>query len=268
MQSIEVTGKSIEEATELAASKLGVAAKEVKITVLEESKGLFGKTQVRVQAEVSEKKAKPATKAVVETQPEAEVEAKPAPKKTTKKKAAVEAEPAAEEAAAEPASDSEDEPAESEVVATDEDAEELVAMMQNLMKKGGLDVDIQVKGIAGKYVTVSLDGKDVSHLIGKQGEVLNALQSLVNIMIGRKLNKGFRATIDSGDFRTRREEILEKLAKNLADEVVKRQEEAVLDALPAFERRVVHRVLQKLPGVTTYSEGEEPNRHVVIAPKV
>lgn len=264
MQTIEVTGKSVAEATELAASKLGVTAKEVKVTVLEESKGLFGKTTVRVQAEVVTPKAKATAKAVVEEKAPAATEEK-APKKTSRKKAA---EPV-EEPEAEPVAVVETEATngEAEVVASDEDAAALVSMMETLMEKGGLDVEIKVKGIQGKYVTVSLDGKDVSHLIGKQGEVLNALQSLVNIMIGRKLDRGFRATIDSGDFRTRREEILEKLARSLAEEVVKRQEEAVLDALPAFERRVVHRVLQTLPEVTTYSEGEEPNRHVVIAPR-
>lgn len=265
MQTIEVTGKTLAEATELAASKLGKTEKEIKVTVLEESKGLFGKTTVRVQAEVLEAKAKTSGKAVAEEKaPVAEVEK--APKKTTKKKVAESVEAPVEEPAV-PAGKIEEVEGDGEAVATEDDAAALVGLMDSLMEKGGLDVKIIVKEIQGKYVTVSLDGKDVSYLIGKQGEVLNALQSLVNIMIGRKLDRGFRATIDSGDFRANREKILEKLARSLAEEVVKRQEEAVLDALPAFERRVVHRVLQTLPDVKTYSEGEEPNRHVVIAPR-
>jgi spoIIIJ-associated protein len=113
---------------------------------------------------------------------------------------------------------------------------------------------------------VQLDGKDVAHLVGKHGEVLNALQYLINIMAGRRFGNGVRVTLDGNDFRKRREDQLTQLAQNIADQVRKRQEEAVLDALPAFERRIVHKALSDLGGITTYSEGEEPNRRVVIAP--
>jgi spoIIIJ-associated protein len=75
-----------------------------------------------------------------------------------------------------------------------------------------------------------------------------------------------RVTLDGNDFRRRREDQLTKLAQSIADQVAKRGEEAVLDALPAFERRIVHKALSEYGGVQTYSEGEEPNRRVVIAP--
>lgn len=95
---------------------------------------------------------------------------------------------------------------------------------------------------------------------------MNALQYLVNIVSGRKMQNGVRATIDANDYRRRREDALTNLANKIADQVVQRGEEAVLDALPAFERRIVHKALSVRTGIVTYSEGEEPNRRVVIAP--
>ena len=68
------------------------------------------------------------------------------------------------------------------------------------------------------------------------------------------------------DYRKRREDALTNLATKIAEQVLERQEEAVLDALPAFERRIVHKALSTIGGIATYSEGEEPNRRVVIAP--
>jgi hypothetical protein len=80
------------------------------------------------------------------------------------------------------------------------------------------------------------------------------------------LDAGIRATLDGNDYRRRREEALTQLASKIAAQVLDRGEEAVLDALPAFERRIVHKALSEIDGVTTYSEGEEPNRRVVIVP--
>jgi spoIIIJ-associated protein len=102
--------------------------------------------------------------------------------------------------------------------------------------------------------------------VGKHGDVLNAMQYLVNIIASRRIERGVRATLDGNDYRRRREEALTTLAQRIAEQVQKRGEEAVLDALPAFERRIVHKALGEISGVTTYSEGEEPNRRVVIAP--
>jgi spoIIIJ-associated protein len=153
-----------------------------------------------------------------------------------------------------------------EVVATEEDESAIAAIVAQLMESGDLDVQVEETSRQGKYVNVVLDGKDAAHLVGKHGEVLNALQYLVNVMLTQKRKNGVRATIDGGNYRRKREEALTKLATNIANEVKKRGEEAVLDALPAFERRIVHKVLSEIEGISTYSEGEEPNRRVVIAP--
>ncbi len=263
MQSIETTGKTVEEATKTAATKLGVAEDQLTVTVIEETKGLFGKSTVRIKAEV--KSAEPAPKPAAKEAPKAEKpeeEAKPVKKgraKTTKK----EEEKVVEE---KPAPAAAEETEEAEVAATDEDGEQFIALIDDLISKAELEVVAKVTQVSGRYVNIELDGKDVAYLVGKHGEVLNALQYLVNIIAGRKFGNGVRATIDGNHYRNRREQQLTAHAQRVADEVIKRGEEAVLDALPAFERRIVHKALSEYKGISTYSEGEEPNRRVVIAP--
>ena len=282
MPSIEITAKNVADATAAAALKLGVPAPSLSVTVLEETKGLFGKSSVRIRAEVAEAKEAPAAAekpapakarksakaAPVKADPEPEPEpvaAAPEPKadepkkggRRGKEKIGAEETPAAEEAHA---------GREADVQATAADGEALVALVHDLMAKAGLEVRAQAKEISGRYVTIELDGQDAAHLVGKQGEVLNATQYLVNIIAGRRFNNGVRATLDGNNYRRKREVRLEAMATELAKQVRARGEEAVLDALPAFERRVVHKVLSTLEGITTYSEGEEPNRRVVIAP--
>lgn len=287
MQTLEITAKTLEDAKQAAAEKLGVPAERVNVTVLEEVKGLFGKSSVRVRAEV-EPEAPAATPepTPVETlndmqgavDPLVDVresgrrrrgnrrDDKPAAKAPAS--SASNSAPAGSDApVSEPASGT-DSPADEreETVANAADAEDLKAIVVELLDAAGMQVDVKVGEISGRYANLILDGKDVAFLVGKHGEVLNALQYLVNIVAGRRLERNVRATLDGNDYRRRREEALTQLATQIADQVRERGEEAVLDALPAFERRIVHKALSVLEGVTTYSEGEEPNRRVVIAP--
>jgi spoIIIJ-associated protein len=95
---------------------------------------------------------------------------------------------------------------------------------------------------------------------------LNALQYLCNVIASRKVTNGIRVTLEGDEYRQRREQILTQMALEVAEEVKKRGEEAVLAPLPAFERRIIHQALVEFAGVETYSEGEEPERCVVIAP--
>lgn len=287
MTAIEVTGKSLDEAKRLAADKLGVSADTLDVTVLEEAKGkgLFGQSKVRIRAEA--RATETAVAVLPETvDPEAQEKAKeaflsegPAVVKTEKKPARstggrrgakkTEEEPVAAAAEEPPAEvrngEAEPEPRE-EVVATQEHGDQMVALLDELLNSASLSVSAKVTQISGRYVTIEIDGKDVAFLVGKHGEVLNAMQYLLNIIAGRKFNNGVRATLDGNNYRHRREEALTKLATNIANEVKARSEEAVLDALPAFERRIVHKALADFEGISTYSEGEEPNRRVVIAP--
>jgi spoIIIJ-associated protein len=281
MEAIEISASTLEAAKKAAADKLGAPVDSLNVTVLEESKGLFGKGTVRIRAEApgsavveeapregkakrgrTAKAAAPAEESVPEQAPEEAAEpveeAKPARRGRSAKAAA--AMPAAEEPAAVAA---EERP---EVVATKEDGEAMLKLLKGILSAGNLDVKATLSDVSGRYVNLVIDGRDVGHLIGKQGEVLNALQYILNIIGNQQIGNGVRATVDGNDYRQRREEALTKLANTIADQVIQRGEEAVLDALPAFERRIVHKALSENAKVSTYSEGEEPNRRVVIAP--
>ena len=290
MQTVEITAKTVVEATKAAAEKLGVSKDALKVTVLEETKGLFGKSSVRIRAEVAEsapavvevaapaptkpakKSAKAAKAEVVAPAPIPEPEpvvAEPVVKEPAKKggKGKAKAEPKTEEVVVEVAAEEPKaaEP-ETEIVATAADGDQLTELVRELLTAANLQVNAKTGEIAGRYVNIHLDGKDAAFLVGKHGEVLNAMQYLVNIIAGRRFDNGVRATLDGNDYRRRREDALTQLATKIADQVKQRGEEAVLDALPAFERRIVHKALSTYEGISTCSEGEEPNRRVVIAP--
>lgn len=278
MDTLEIAASNLEEARAKAASQLGVDPSLVKLTVIEETKGLFGQGKVRVKAEAetaapaptraSRAKAKTETKAEAkaEAAPEAPVEEeKPKRGRTSRKKDDAPAATATPEATEAVDSDSNGAAA-PEVAASAKDADSLVGILNSLMEAADLDVNAKSTGLNGKYINVELDGRDVSYLVGRRGEVLNALQYLLNVICSRKVQPGVRVVVEGDSFRQRRADVLTKLALDIAEEVRNRSEEAVLDALPAFERRIVHQALVEFDGVTTYSEGEEPNRRVVIAP--
>ncbi|HRI44558.1 MAG TPA: RNA-binding cell elongation regulator Jag/EloR [Fimbriimonadaceae bacterium] len=273
METIEVQGKSLDEAKRTAAEKLGVEIDRIAAEVLEESKGLFGKAVVRIRASVQEIVAKPKGRAPkAEKSPEPASEPEPKPKRVAKPKPEP-AKPAravkkAPEPTVVPSEDGEDDEVErEEVVATDEDAGDLAEIVNEILELSDLKATVKPTGLNGRYVNLELDGKDVAYIVGKHGEVLNAFQYLVNVIAARQLENGVRVTLDGNNYRRRREEALCNLAVQIAEQVRSRGEEAVLDALPAFERRIVHKALSEFDGVSTYSEGEEPNRRVVIAPE-
>jgi spoIIIJ-associated protein len=272
MNTMEITAATVEQAVAEAAKKLGVDSADIDVTVLEETQGLFGKGKVRIRATAKAKASPPEPKEApapakavvepVEAAPEPVAEA-PAPRERRERP---KPRPKKEEEAAPAEAKTEDGEAEPEVVATQDDADELAGILTELLELADLEASAEVSELAGRYVTIRLDGQDVSFLVGRRGEVINALQYLMNVMSTRKLHNGVRVVLEGNDYRKKRQDVLTKLAMQIAEEVAKRGEEAVLDALPAFERRVVHKALSEFPGVVTYSEGEEPNRRVVIAP--
>lgn len=264
MDSITLQAKSLEEAARMAAEKLGVKPEDLDVVILEEGKGLFGKPSLRVRATV--RATVPTPEPAAEPSPAEQGAPPPAAESAeeTAPPSAAEAEPDAAPVEF-PLADEAEEPAE-DLVATEEEAQRLLEMAEEVLSLAHLHARIKVKSITGRYVNLELEGRDVAYLVGKHGEVLNALQYLLNLMAHRRMDRDVRLTLDANQYRRRREEALRELATRVAEEVRARKEEAVLDALPSFERRVVHRALAGVPGVTTYSEGEEPNRRVVIAP--
>lgn len=278
MDTLELSASTLEDAAAQAAAEWGVDPKDIKLTVLEETKGLFGKPgKLKVRAEKASAPKGKAKAAKAAPAPATEVKeeeaAAPAPVEETPAKPAKKARAPKKEAPKAEAADAPEAPAEEEggqsgeeVVASQAEADQMVEILNNLFSMGDLEATAKVSSLQGKYVNVEIDGKDTSFLVGRRGEVLNALQYLCNVIASRQIGSGIRIVIDGNSYRKRREQVLYKLATDIAVEVRERGEEAVLDALPAFERRIVHQALQDFEGVSTYSEGEEPNRRVVIAP--
>jgi spoIIIJ-associated protein len=144
--------------------------------------------------------------------------------------------------------------------------ERVTGWAQGLAAATGLDLTVQVTRDEGQALTIAFDGPDSKLLSGRRGEVLEALQVLAaSSCIGRGAPR-LHLLFDAGGYRQRREEILTQMARELADEVISTGQEAELEPLPALERRIIHQVLVEIPGIRTYSEGEDPNRYIVIAP--
>ena len=104
-------------------------------------------------------------------------------------------------------------------------------------------------------------------LIGKRGQTLDSLQYLVSLVVNKDAEDYIRVKVDTENYRLRRKETLENLAKNIAYKVKRTKRSVSLEPMNPYERRIIHSALQNDRYVTTYSEGEEPFRHVVVALK-
>ncbi len=114
---------------------------------------------------------------------------------------------------------------------------------------------------------IDLAGPEMGVLIGKRGQTLDSLQYLTNLAVNRSSENYTRVKIDTEDYRRRRKETLENLAKNMASKVKRTKKAVTLEAMNPYERRIIHSALQNDNNVTTHSEGEEPYRYVVITLK-
>ena len=115
-----------------------------------------------------------------------------------------------------------------------------------------------------KNIDVIIDGQDTSEIIGKKGQTLDALQYLANVVANKGKDDYYRLKLDTMNYRERRRKTLENLAKNTATKVKKVRHKIALDPMNPYERRIIHAYLQGDPQITTKSEGEEPNRRVVV----
>ena len=113
-------------------------------------------------------------------------------------------------------------------------------------------------------LSINMDGKNMGILIGKRGQTLDSLQYLTN-RVANKAQSGYvRVKLDTEDYRRRRKETLENLAKNIASKVKRTRHAVSLEPMNPYERRIIHSALQSDPAVSTHSEGEEPYRRVVV----
>jgi spoIIIJ-associated protein len=130
-----------------------------------------------------------------------------------------------------------------------------------------LDVDVEVE-TKGEEIHVHIDGDDLGPVIGRDGRVIDALQHLAFKAASAERTSGPspRVIVDAGDYRERRRRALEREADEAADDALANDRQVALDAMSAIERKVVHEYLRDRGDVETWSEGVEPDRHLVVAP--
>jgi spoIIIJ-associated protein len=116
-------------------------------------------------------------------------------------------------------------------------------------------------------VFVDIRGSDLGILIGRKAEILNALQYVINLILGKKLERWVQVVVDVEGYRARRERQLRQMADRMAEQAVKTGKRQYLEPMNAAERRIVHLELRNHPDVTTQSVGEDPTRKVTISPK-
>lgn len=130
-----------------------------------------------------------------------------------------------------------------------------------------LPCDVELDELEDGTYRLEVVGDDAGSVIGRYGNTLNALQYLAGLVTQRRTGEHVRLQVDAEGYRDRREAALVEQARTLAAEVAAAGQEAELDPLSAFERRIIHNALMDHPDVTTYSEGVEPERKVIIAPR-
>ncbi len=246
---LEMIAPTVEEAVERGASQLGIAKEMLNVEVLDSgSKGLFGLggRQARVRLSIKESGSEQISQPEAK-QPEAQ-SSKPTP---------IVSEPVA---------------AQKEPKAVDEDsvltlAKEIVA---DLLEKMHVTAEVNTKFVPPsdehdrKMVLVEIQGRDLSILIGRRSETLNALQYITSLIIAKEYGEWVPLMIDVQGYRERRERQLRVLARRMAEQVVHTNRRLNLEPMPANERRVIHLELRDHEFVATESVGEEPNRKVTI----
>ena len=115
-----------------------------------------------------------------------------------------------------------------------------------------------------RNIDIELSGDEMGVLIGKRGQTLDSLQYLVSLVVNKDVEEYIRVKVDTEDYRKRRKETLENLAKNIAYKVKRTKRPVSLEPMNPYERRIIHSALQNDRYVTTHSEGEEPFRRVVV----
>ncbi len=301
MKIYESSAKTIEDAISSGLEHLGASISDVTIDILEEgSKGLFGlfgsrMAKVRLTLKDQEESlwttlskesassAASAPKAVQQpkAQPKKEQPRKePAPEKASEKKAVTKVTTPTPEKEdrpvsvmraprpVEPVAASASEPVVPAPQADPETPEgKAQQFLQTLTKLMGVEVSVAVSRDEEGNVLVKMHGDTLGILIGRRGETLDALQYLTSLQVNKGMEQYIRVTLDTENYRAKREEALTRLANRMANRAVKTGRKVVLEPMNPYERRILHSALQSNEAVTTHSEGEEPNRHVVITLK-
>jgi len=241
---LEIIAPTVEEAIAQGLAQLGLTADAVSVEVLDAgNKGLFGfgKHQVRVRLTVNTGASEPAQ------QPEPALASKP-------------------EAQADSIKEVES-PSETDPLLNH--TEVVISKLLHL-----LNLEAQVSAHYGerdregrRNVHVDIRGNDLSILIGRRSETLNAFQYIASLIVGKEIQDWVQLVIDVEGYRDRREKQLIQMAKRMADQVSKSGRRQTLEPMPSAERRIIHIALRDHPDVITESTGEDPHRKVTIVPK-
>ena len=264
MDYIEVSGKNVDEALTNALIKLETTSDKVEYEVIEKgSAGFLGMGRKLAVIKVRKKEDKP-------------VEANVKAKETETQKVAdssvsygpVKAEPVKSVDNNEIKDDSHEQPKKTSkyttVMPNEEVERRITTFLGDMFKAMNLEVKIDVKFDDPDCVNVELSGPNMGVLIGKRGQTLDSIQYLTSLVVNKGKDKYVRIKVDTEDYRNRRKETLESLAKNIAYKVKRSRKPVSLEPMNPYERRIIHSTLQNDKFVSTRSEGEEPFRHVVV----
>ena len=255
MDYIEVSGKNVDEALTNALIKLETTSDKVEYEVIEKGSsgilGLFNKPAViRVRKkEIVEVEEKPVQKEEI---------------KPSEEKIQEEVKPSQPVQQAESVQPSEKSTKHANVMSNDEIERRIVTFLDDMFKAMELEVKIEVKFDDPECVNVELSGPNMGVLIGKRGQTLDSIQYLTSLVVNKGKEKYVRIKLDTEDYRSRRKETLESLARNIAYKVKRSRRPVSLEPMNPYERRIIHSTLQNDKFVSTRSEGEEPFRHVVV----
>ena len=277
---IEKTGKTVEEAIQSALAELNVSEKDIEVEVLESpSKGFlgFGKKPARIKVTLKEN-SKPAK---IENVSEKKISEVQEEKISAEKVSEVQE----ENIPAEKNSESEDKNISEEKISGAEDdfedakenfdssfdKSEIIANAKDFLTKVFAEMQVEAEisvEETGSIVVLDLAGKNLGILIGKHGQTLDALQYLTNLAANKNdATERVHFILDVENYRARREETLQKLAKSVADKAVRMRQEVRLEPMNRHERRIIHTALQNNDRIETRSAGEEPYRYIIITPK-
>lgn len=152
------------------------------------------------------------------------------------------------------------------VLVQEDPGETAVAFLEKVCQAMGVEAGFVVFQ-DGDFWHINISGPELGILIGRRGDTLEALQYITNLAVGRQIAERVRIIVDVEGYRQRREETLVRLAKRLSEKVKRTGGRVVLEPMNPHERRIIHTALQDESWVATFSEGEEPNRRVVISLK-
>lgn len=306
MRSTVVSAKTVEECVNKALDKLQANRNEVNIEVINEAKqgflGLFGAkdavVRVSLKDDVKEKGTGDFVKNILNSDSNSvETEQKEDTKVIEDKKIVEEVKTEPTEADNEEIVEESVETVESEEVTEVAEAEEVVKseeteeeqdnepdvtidrndelfitsknFLKQMIEDMGIDCDIEsrTEGNMIKFNIMCSEESDIGIIIGKRGETLDSLQYIVNLVTNRNSDTYIRVILDCNQYRSKRERSLQKLARRLADKAIQTGRDIKLEPMNPYERRIIHTYLQNDEKVNTFSQGNEPNRRVIIKRK-